>query len=70
MVFISLPCACEQAASRSTNRSGVSKTSTGSVRNRLSHELASTLADSRGYQAARSGPVTSAVIRLYRAGLV
>ncbi len=56
--------------SRSTNRSGIRKTSTESVRNRLTHELASRLADSRQSQAARSGPVTSAVIRLYRAGLV
>jgi|GEM_PF-1371475 len=56
--------------SRSTNRSGIRKTSTGPVRNQLSHELASRLADSRAFQAARSGLVTSAVIRLYRAGLV
>ena len=44
--------------------------SMGFVRNRLRHELARRLADSSGFQAARSGPVTSAVIRLYRAGLV
>ena len=70
MVFISLACACELAPSRSTNRSGIRKTSTGSVRNQLKNELASTLADSSAYQAARPGLVTSAVIGLYRAGLV
>ena len=70
MVFISLPCTCEQAACRSTNRSGFKKTSTGSVRNQLSDELVSKLTDSRACQAARSGPVTSGVMELYRAGLV
>ena len=38
MVFISLPCACLQAKRKSTNHSGVRKTGTGPVRNRLKHE--------------------------------
>ena len=35
----------------------------------VSHGLASTLADPSAFQAARSGPVASAVSGLYRAGL-
>ena len=67
MVFVSLPCACEPAHGRSTNRSGIGKTSAASVRNRLRHEQDISAVDSRRSQAARADPVTSAVIRLYRA---
>jgi hypothetical protein len=69
MVFISLPCECEQAKRRSTNRSGIRKTSAASVRNRLGHGLVETIHNPRRVQAARSGPVTLSVLELYRAGL-
>jgi hypothetical protein len=70
MVFVTPACKCELTPKRgSANRSGIGKTSAGSVRNRLSGGLASRLAGPSGYQAARSGPVTSSVIGLYRAGL-
>ncbi len=70
MVLVSHSCTCELAQSRSVNRSGIGKTSTGSVRNLLSHGHTSTLASPSRHQAARSGPVTSAVNGLYRTGLV
>jgi len=65
MAFVTLPRACELAQGGSTNRSGIGKTSTEAVRNRLRRGLRSP----RRYQAARSGPVTSSVIGIYRAGL-
>ena len=70
MVFISLSSACELVLNRSTNRSGIGKTSTEDVRDRLRYEPVSRLADSRRFQATRPGPLTAPVTRLYRADLV
>jgi hypothetical protein len=70
MVFLTPACECELTPRRgSANCSGIGKTSTGAVRNVLRHELDGFAVGSSGNQAARSGPVTSSVIRLYRAGL-
>jgi len=64
MVFGSLACACALKHG-ARNRSGFRKTSTETVRNLLSNGLEGPSA----YQAARSGLITTTVIKLYRAGL-
>ena len=66
MIFGSLSCACTLGQAGVRNRSGFVKTSAESVRNQLRNGLEGP----RRYQAARSGPVASTAIRLYRAGLV
>jgi len=65
MVFVTLPCECALGLAGARNRSGLLKTSAASVRDLLSHGLKGP----RAYQAARSGPIASTAIRLYRAGL-
>jgi hypothetical protein len=65
MVFVTLPCECALGQAGARNRSGLVKTSAASVRDLLRNGLEGP----RRYQAARSGPVASTAIELYRAGL-